>query len=57
MGLRMVDTEEESDHTPWKRPPSGYAERVSISEPLPREVHAVISQRLFSNETAFPLLF
>jgi len=47
MGLRTVDTEEEPDHTPWRRPPSGYAERISIGEPSPLEVHAVISQRLF----------
>jgi len=54
MGLRMVDTEEEPDPTPWKRPPSGYAERVSIEEPLPREVHAVISQCLFIERNGFP---
>ncbi len=54
MGLRMVDTEEESGRTPWKRPPSGYEERVSISEALPREVHAVISQRLFLERNGLP---
>ena len=57
MGLQMVDSEEESDSTPWKRPPSGYAERVSINETLPREVHAVISQRLFLERNGLPLLF
>ena len=54
MGLRMVDVEEESNRTPWKRPPSGYAERVSINEILPREVHAVISQRLFLERNGLP---
>ncbi len=54
MGLRMVETEEEADHTPWKRPPSGYTERISIGEPLPREVHAVISQRLFIERNSLP---
>ncbi len=54
MGLRMVDTEEEPDHTPWRRPPSGYADRISIHEPLPREVHAVISQRLFIERHGLP---
>jgi superfamily II DNA or RNA helicase len=54
MGLRMVETEEETDHTPWKRPPSGYKERISIGEPLPREVHAVISQRLFIERNGIP---
>ena len=54
MGLRMVDTEEESDRTPWKRPPSGYAERVSMNETLPREVHAVISQRFFLERNGLP---
>ena len=54
MGLQMVDSEEESDSSPWKRPPSGYAERVSINETLPREVHAVISQRLFLERNGLP---
>ena len=54
MGLRMVDAEEESDQTPWKRPPSGYSERVSMNETLPREVHAVISQRLFLERNGLP---
>ena len=54
MGLRMVDTEEEPDQTPWKRPPSGYSERVSMNETLPREVHAVISQRLFLERNGLP---
>jgi len=54
MGLRMVDAEEESDQIPWKRPPSGYSERVSMNEILPREVHAVISQRLFLERNGLP---
>ena len=54
MGLRMVDTEEEPDQTPWKRPPSGYSERMSINETLPRKVHAVISQRLFLERNGLP---
>jgi len=54
MGLRMVDAEEKSDRTPWKRPPSGYAESVSITEALPREVHAVISQRFFLERIGLP---
>jgi len=54
MGLRTVDTEEESDSTPWKRPPSGYAEKVSMNETLPHEVHAVISQRFFLERNGLP---
>lgn len=54
MGLRMLETEEKPDHTPWKRPPSGYTERISIGETLPREVHAVISQRLFIERNGLP---
>ena len=54
MGLRTVDTEEESDRMPWKRPPSGYAEKVSLNEALPREVHAVISQRFFLERNGLP---
>ena len=54
MGLQMVDAEEESDQTPWKRPPSGYLERVSMNETLPREVHATISQHLFLERNGLP---
>jgi superfamily II DNA or RNA helicase len=54
MSLRTVDTEEESDLTPWSRPPSGCAERISIGEPLPHEVRAVISQRLFVERKDLP---
>ena len=54
MGLRMVDAEEESDQTPWKRPPSGYSERLFMNETLPREVRAVISQRLFLERNGLP---
>jgi hypothetical protein len=50
----MVDAEEESDQTPWKRPPSGYSEQVFMNETLPREVHAVISQRLFLERNGLP---
>jgi superfamily II DNA or RNA helicase len=55
MGLRTVDTtEEEPDHTPWRRPPSGCSGRVSIGGPLPLEVHALISQRLFIERKDLP---
>ena len=54
LGLRTVDTEEEPDRTPWRRPPSGCSERVSIGGPLPLEVHALISQRLFIERKDLP---
>ena len=54
MGLRMVEIEEEFDRTPWRRPPSRYAERPSMIETLPSKVRAVISQRLFLERNGLP---
>ena len=54
MGLRMVNPDEESDRTPWSRPPSGCTERLSMIGTLPHEVHAVISQRLFLERSGLP---
>jgi hypothetical protein len=54
MGLRAVEEEEQSDGKPWKRPPSGTSGRTVIVGPLPREVRAVLSQRLFVERNGLP---
>ncbi|RLW52450.1 MAG: restriction endonuclease subunit R [gamma proteobacterium symbiont of Stewartia floridana] len=55
IGVRFASTsEDEKDDTPWDRPPSGRAEKASITEPIPAEVHAVFAQRLFVDKTDLP---
>ena len=55
IGVRFASTsEDEKDGTPWDRPPSGRAEKASITEPIPAEVHAVFAQRLFVDKTDLP---
>jgi hypothetical protein len=52
--VRMSDTADEDDRTPWTRPPSGRPGRVVITEPLPPVVKAVLSQRLFIGKAGLP---
>ena len=40
--------------TPWERRPPARAEKVLVSGRLPRDVHAVLAQRLFVNKTDLP---
>jgi len=55
IGVRFASTsEDDMDDTPWDRPPSGRAEKASITEPIPAEVHAVFAQRLFVDKTDLP---
>ncbi|MEW8355739.1 MAG: DEAD/DEAH box helicase family protein [Candidatus Thiodiazotropha sp.] len=55
IGVRVASTsEDEKDDTPWDRPPSGQAEKASITEPIPTEVHTVFAQRLFVDKTDLP---
>ena len=46
VGVRLSDTVDPDTAEPWTRPPSGQP-RVRFSAPLPREVRAVLGQRLF----------
>src|SRR5207249_1219767 len=46
VGVRLSDTTDTDSSEPWTRRPSGQP-RVRFSAPLPREVRAVIAQRLF----------
>ncbi len=54
IGVRMADTLDEDDRTPWDRPPSGRLREGVISEPLPQKVKAVLSQRLFIEKAGLP---
>src|SRR5216117_294767 len=46
VGARLSDTTDTDSSEPWTRLPSGQP-RVRLSAPLPREVRAVMAQRLF----------
>ncbi len=55
IGVRTASTSEDGKNdTPWERPPSGWPEKTSITEPIPAKVHAVLSQRLFVDKTDLP---
>jgi hypothetical protein len=47
VGVRLSDTTDTDSSAPWTRRPSGQP-RVRFSAPLPREVRAVMAQRLFA---------
>jgi hypothetical protein len=46
--------EDEENATPWARFPSGPRRSTRITEPLPKEVHAVLAQRLFIEKAGLP---
>lgn len=54
VGVRFAEPADGEDSTPWMRPPSGRPRLVPISGPLPREVHAVLAQRLFVEKADLP---
>jgi hypothetical protein len=54
MGLRAVEVDEEPDRKPWKRPPSGASAPTVLTGSLPREVRAILSQRLFVEKKGLP---
>ena len=47
IGVRLADLADDEEGAPWRRRPSGRARQVPIPGPLPREVRAVLAQRLF----------
>lgn len=55
LGVRFVDdpTGEEAK-APWVKPPSGRPRKTKIDGPLPSEVRAVLSQRLFVEKAGLP---
>jgi superfamily II DNA or RNA helicase len=54
IGVRMSDAADDDERTPWRRPPSGRPRKAVITEPLPHEVRAVLSQRLFVEKAGLP---
>ena len=54
IGISMSDVLHADEDTPWDRPPSGRPKRVTITEPLPPVVLAVLCQRLFVEKTGLP---
>ncbi len=54
VGVRLAEPTDEEESTPWRRQPSGRPRQMSISEPLPREVRAVLAQRLFVEQANLP---
>jgi superfamily II DNA or RNA helicase len=54
IGVRLVEPADGEEATPWRRRPSGRPRQVPILGPLPREVHAVLAQRLFVEKAGLP---
>jgi superfamily II DNA or RNA helicase len=54
VGVRLAEPSDDEESTPWKRRPSGRPRQMAISGPLPREVSAVLAQRLFVEKANFP---
>jgi len=59
VGVRLASpTDEEGTFpelaAPWLRPPSDGSRRTPIAGPLPKEVRAVLAQRLFVEKTGLP---
>lgn len=57
IGVRMSDTQDADDQRPWILLPSGRPRRIVITEPLPSQVKAVLSQRLFIEKAGLPSPF
>lgn len=54
IGVRLAEPPDEEESTPWRHRPSGRPQKVSITGPLPREVRAVLAQRLFVEKASLP---
>jgi superfamily II DNA or RNA helicase len=54
IGVRMSDTVDDDDRKPWNKPPPGCPRKLVITDPLPAEVKAVLSQRLFIEKAGLP---
>jgi len=53
VGVR-ASISDDDDPRPWELPPSGSVEKISITEPLPQSVAAVLSQSLFIEKAGLP---
>jgi superfamily II DNA or RNA helicase len=54
LGVRLAEPADDEDTAPWTRQPSGRPRRAPVAGPLPREVRAVLAQRLFIEKTDLP---
>ncbi len=54
VGVRMAETVDEEDATPWARLPSRKPKPVILTEPVPPVVRAVLAQRLFVEKAGLP---
>ena len=54
LGLRAAECTDDDRATPWDRNPSGRPQRARFVEPLPREVRAVLAQKLFVEKAGLP---
>ena len=54
IGVRIATTDEDADAAPWAQLPSRKRRPLAITEPLPRVVRAVLSQRLFVDKSGLP---
>jgi len=54
VGLRLAQSADDEEVAPWIRRPSGRPRHLPVAVPLPREVHAVLAQRLFVEKAGLP---
>jgi hypothetical protein len=55
VGVRSAaPADDEENATPWARLPSGPRRSTRITGPLPKEIHAVLAQRLFVEKAGLP---
>ncbi len=57
IGLQIADAgddDADADANPWLRSPSRKPKHIPINEPIPREIQAVLSQRLYVEKEGLP---
>jgi len=54
IGVRLAESDTDQDVVPWARTPSGTPPPVPIAGTLPKDVRAVLSQRVFVEKTGLP---
>src|SRR3990172_5102259 len=54
IGVPLASSADEDESKPWTRPPSRKPAAVPIEGPLPTEVRAILSQRLFVEKAGLP---
>ena len=54
IGVRLAETGDDGDTAPWARLPSRKPRRAPVVGPLPKQVGAVLAQRLFIEKAGLP---